>query len=123
MNSIRLANVNLFVADTEKSKTFYTDLLGLEQDQKLSFPPTMIGIKAGVCTLNIQDAKSIGKTVTGNDGMELAFEVTDVDALHQKLKTANVQGLTDVMEQGYGRTFDAKDPDSYLLTFYTMAEG
>lgn len=53
-----LGNINLYVRDIEKSRRFYSDIMGLVEDRERCFPPSFILFNAGGCTLTLQDGSS-----------------------------------------------------------------
>ncbi len=119
MTRVKLASINLFVQDIARSTVFYNDVLGLELDRARSEPEMAI-LDNGGCKLGLQNAASMDRRITSTDGIELGFEVEDVDEVWQKLKKAGADVLGEPVDQGFGRTFDARDPDGYQLTVYKL---
>lgn len=116
-----LGNINLYVQDIERARQFYTDSLGLVENQQRSSPPTFILLEAGGCTLTLQDSSAPGATFGKSNSVELGFLVEDVEAVRVRLKE---QGTTvsDIQRMGWGKGFDTVDPDAHRLTLYQMLD-
>lgn len=116
----RLHNVNLLVADVQRSGQFYGEVLGLTLDARRSAPPAMLLLRGGALSLSLKDrATEAPYKLAGPGDVELGFEVDDPDALHAALRASGVP-VGEVVEQGFGRTFDAQDPDGHHLVFYAL---
>lgn len=120
---LRLSNVNLFVSDLERSYQFYTATLGLTVRTEFETPPTMRILDSGGCTLSLQPDETPWPAGVRRGGVELDFEVDDIDATFLRLKAAGVQIETEPVDHEFGRNFDARDPDGYRLTFFTFGPG
>ena len=118
--SARMSNINLLVRDVYASKQFYTTVLGLTEPEERDGPPTMALLYAGGCTLSLQDAEAIGRTPSASEGIELGFEVEDVDAAWRAMRAAGANVLGEPVEQSFGRTFDARDPDGHRLVIFRL---
>lgn len=116
-----LGNVNLYVQDIERAREFYTDILGLVENQERSFPPTFILLDAGGCTLTLQDSSAPGAAFGKSDSVELGFAVENVEAIRERLIQRGIQ-VSDVQQMGWGGGFDAIDPDGHRLTIYRMRD-
>lgn len=116
----RLSNINLIVRDVYASKTFYTTLLGLTEPDERDGPPTMALLYAGGCTISLQDAEAIGLAGGPAAGIEIGFEVDDVDATWRAMKAAGADVRGEPVSQSFGRTFDARDPDGHSLVIFRM---
>lgn len=116
-----LGNINLYVQDIERARQFYTEFLGLIENQQRSFPPTFILLEAGGCTLTLQDSSAPGAAFGKSNSVELGFVVEDVEAVRVRLKE---QGITvsDIQQMGWGKGFDTVDPDDHRLTLYRMLD-
>lgn len=117
-----LRNVNLLVADVDRARRFYAGVFGLPVDERRSAAPAMLILDTGGgATLSLKDraTEEAGK-VAGPGDVELGFETDDLDAVHRALSAWGVP-LTPIAEQGFGRTFDARDPDGHHLVVYTLA--
>jgi len=109
-----------FVEDVEKSKAFYTDILGqkIEMDfgrcvgfiggfsiWEKSYAYKMIGLKENDNAINKND-------------VELYFEVEDLDELLVKLKINKIKFVHDIIEQPWAqRCFRIYDPDNHIIEF------
>lgn len=116
----KLNNINLIVRDVQRSKDFYIEVLGLE-DTPRSSPPDFAVLDAGQVTLQLQQADGLGESPNPGS-VELSFEVEDVAATLQKLRTAKAQGVSKPKTEPFGSMFDARDPDGYRLNFYALAK-
>ncbi|BAU13446.1 hypothetical protein LEP3755_39850 [Leptolyngbya sp. NIES-3755] len=113
-----LGNINLYVQDIERARQFYTDMLGLVEDQQRSFRPSFIFLNAGGCTLTLQDSSAPGAAFGKSDSVELGF---DVEAVREKLKNQGI-AVSEIQQMGWGGGFDAVDPDGHRLTIYRMRD-
>ena len=116
----RIRNINLLVRDVFAAKTFYTTVLGLAEPDERGGPPTMALLRAGDCTISLQDAAAMGLEPAACDGIELGFEVEDVDAAWRAMQAAGAEVLGEPVDQSFGRTFDARDPDGHRLVIFHM---
>jgi lactoylglutathione lyase len=118
---IVLGNVNLYVRDIERARHFYTNILGLLENQQRSFPPTFILLDSGSCTITLQDSSAPGAVFGKSDSVELGFAVDDIEAVRERLKTQGI-AVSDIQQMGWGGGFDAVDPDGHRLTIYQMRD-
>jgi predicted enzyme related to lactoylglutathione lyase len=111
----------LYVRDVEKSKAFYTKVLGMEFMEALSSPTFVTVRPAGGAMIGLQD-KSASRLPPGREeqsgSVELSFEVEDVDAIWKHWKEHNVEIVSDPMDLPFGRYFLAKDPEGHYLSAY-----
>ncbi|HRC77565.1 MAG TPA: VOC family protein [Kouleothrix sp.] len=114
-----LGNVNLFVRDIEQAKRFYVEGVGLVEDVERSHPPSFALLRAGACTLTLQDASAPGAQFEPSRSVELGFAVDDIEATRERL-AARGATVSDVEQMGWGGGFDALDPDGHRLTIYRM---
>ncbi|GGR15636.1 VOC family protein [Deinococcus ruber] len=116
-----LSNLNLLVTNVEVSQRFYEQALGLTLDVRRSAPPAMLILQtASGCSLSLKDAQTeAAEKRAGPGDIELGFETQDLDTVHAALQTFGVM-VTEIQEQGFGRTFDARDPDGHHLVIYTL---
>jgi catechol 2,3-dioxygenase-like lactoylglutathione lyase family enzyme len=117
---IKFHSAAAFVADIEKSKAFYTGILGQEID--LDFGKNVV-LKCGLTLWEIQPEHIIPSSL-GNDSVsnrtvnrfEFYFEVEAIEGIAGKLKTAGVELLHPVREEPWGqRTIRFFDPDRHLI--------
>ena len=115
---VRFHSAAAFVADIERSKAFYTELLG--QEIELDFGKNVI-LKCGLTLWEIQPTHIIPATL-GSDRLaagnrfEFYFETPDIDEVYQRLHAAGVAFLHPVHEEPWGqRTIRLFDPDLHLI--------
>lgn len=112
--TLGLAHLAIQVSDFDKSVHFYVDLLGFEPRKN---------------TVPLADGRPLVSTIqglgitTGGPGDQkqldhMAFEVSNVEALAQKLKTHEVSFVKDVAPGAYGLTIYVKDPDGNIVELF-----
>jgi len=114
-------SVVLLVEDIERSKRFYSVVLG--QKVVMDFGRN-VGYEGGLAiwerdyALNlIFQGKTEGVKVGGNNA-EIYFESGDVDALYKRLTAEGVKVIHSIVEQPWGqRVFRVYDPDNHILEF------
>lgn len=116
---ITLGNVNLFVRDIERARRFYVEGLGLEQDRERSAPPSFMLLRAGACTLTLQDAATPGAAFGATESVEIGFAVDDVAAMRSQLEAIG-GSVGELQQMGWGDGFDATDPDGHRITVFRM---
>ncbi len=116
----------IYTNNIENSIKFYSDILEFEIDE--FYPnkenPTWVSIRIG------NDRLGIGKTFSdfnhklhprGVDGSGVQFyiNVTNVDKIYEKYRN-KVDIIDDIENKSWGdREFTFKDPDGYLISFYS----
>lgn len=114
--TLGLAHLAIQVSDFEKSKHFYLDLLGFQPRPK---------------TVPLADGRPLVSTIqglgitTGGPGDQkqldhMAFEVTNVEALAEKLKANEVTFVKDVAPGAYGLTIYVEDPDGNIVELFEV---
>jgi catechol 2,3-dioxygenase-like lactoylglutathione lyase family enzyme len=109
-----------FVSNVEKSKKFYTEIIGQKIEMDFgrcvgfiggfsiwdkSYAYTMMGLKEEDISTNKKDA-------------ELYFEIEDLDSLYEKLINEKIKFLHDIVEQPWAqRCFRIYDPDNHIIEF------
>jgi len=111
---MKLSNVILPVSDLEKSARFYGETLGMRETGRV--PGEFVFFDAGTSTLAIR--KTRAKAVAGNT--ELSFEVPDVRATYESLKskvefTSAPRAVTGNATSDLFAT-DFRDPDGHILS-------
>ncbi len=112
----RIAKVILSVNDLEKSVAFYRDVLGMT---KSSTPGEFAFLDGGGVTLALRSAARAGPVIPG--GVEISFEVGDVGATYQELKSKGVtfpyppRAVTHSGDMELLAT-DFRDPDGHVLS-------
>ena len=104
--SYKVGMISLFVRDVAASTTFYTDVIGFQLQTQFSNEEFAIGQLAGGPNISL---RSLNQPPTGTPvtpgGVELSFEVEDIQTAWQEWKSKNVEGLTEVTDMGSGPEF------------------
>ncbi len=118
--NIRLKNVDLSVQNIATSLEFYAKVLNLTNTPQ-SAPPHMVILasEGSSTTLSLHQTGTRGGREVNPGSVELAFECDDLSIAHQTFKDFGYETGT-VETFGFGRSFEAKDPDGYLLNIYTL---
>ena len=118
---MNLGFVILYVQDIGKAKVFYTDVVGLKVVEALS-GPTFVALQSdGGSRLALQDktaARVPQKQPEQSGGVEVSFEVDDVDGTWQRWQDKGVELVTAPVDLPFGRFCMAKDPDGFYLSAY-----
>ena len=121
---MNLGFVILYVDDVEKTKAFYTDLVGMSVLEELSGPHFVTLRPSGGSLIALQDkatAQFPPKDEKQSGGVELSFAVDDVDATWRLWKESGVELLSEPMDLPFGRYFIAKDPEDHYVSIYRLA--
>jgi uncharacterized glyoxalase superfamily protein PhnB len=118
----------IYVSDLRKSIEFYIDLLGFRLGEL--FPdkenPTYAPVIAGenklmLCLARESNEKFYPKGL-GGSGTQLFIRVDNVDGVWEKVKD-KAEVVDPIETKTWGdREFTVKDPDGYLVSFYTPAD-
>lgn len=117
-----LHNINLLVSDPDLSRRFYQQVFGLRLDERRSAPPAMLilhGAAGTTLSLKARDTEDAGK-LAGPGDTELGFATDDLEGCHAALAAFGVPA-SPIIQLGFGRTFDAQDPDGHHLAVYSLA--
>lgn len=114
--TLGLAHLAIQVSDFDKSVHFYVDLLGFK-----SRPDTVPLADGRPLISTIQ---GLGIT-TGGPGDQkqvdhIAFEVANVVALNERLKTNNITFIKDLASGAYGLTIYVEDPDGNTVELFEV---
>jgi catechol 2,3-dioxygenase-like lactoylglutathione lyase family enzyme len=110
-----------FVDNVEKSRTFYTDILGQKIEMDFGRCVGFIGgfaiwdstYACEMMGLGTSDERPLGKR-----NVELYFEIEDIKALFDSLQKENIDFVHEIIEQPWGqRCFRIYDPDSHIIEF------
>lgn len=119
-----LGLVMILTRDMQRTKAFYTGLLGYEVVKEFSSPDEdflFLHSKAGGPNLALQDA---GKETYGisleHGGIALGFAVEDADAVYQDWQSKSVGELSPVMDIGAGHMFATRDPEGNTIQVYSL---
>lgn len=121
---MNLGFVVLYVRDMEKSKAFYTDVLGLTVVEAVSGPNFVTLRPAGGSLIALQDkaaAKFPPALEEQSGSVELSFEVDDVDGTWKRWRDNGVEIVADPVDLPFGRYFLAKDHEGHYLSVYRFA--
>ena len=116
-----LNTVNLFVKDVARATSFYTEVLGLTLDSERSEPPAFALLRAGPCTLTLQDASVPGAQLGAADSVELGFAVDDVQAVAERLAAWGM-AVGQIQQMGWGTALEARDEDGHRMNVLKMRE-
>ena len=113
--------LSIFVRDVAQSTRFYTDVLGFKLQEQFSNETFALGELAGGPNIALRslDQLPAGASATPG-GVEINFEVEDIQSAWQDWKAKNVTGLTEITDMGAGLNFSAKDPDGHCLNVYQL---
>lgn len=122
---MNLGFVILYVQDIHTAKTFYTDVVGLTVIEALS-GPTFVALQSdGGSRLALQD-KTAARVPQGqpeqSGGVEVSFEVDDVDGTWQRWQNKGVELVTAPVNLPFGRFCMAKDPNGFYLSAYHLPQ-
>ena len=116
-----LGNINLVVSDVGQSLQFYTEVLGLMADEARSNLPGFALLRAGGCTLTLQDGPELGVELSPAESVELGFAVDDVEAVRARLVDYGLE-VGEIQQMGWGASLDLRDEDGYRLTVYKLRD-
>lgn len=118
-----LAYASHQVADLDRARAFYQGLLGLKSQG--SYAGTWEEYDVGGETFAVWVASEITPSYFKKEKVtaSIAFEVSDIEAMTQKLKEAGVEFLQDpVNNEGHCITAYLKDPDGNIVTLHELLE-
>jgi predicted enzyme related to lactoylglutathione lyase len=122
---MNLGFIILYVRDMEQTKAFYVEELGATVVDAISGPNFITLRPSGGSLLGLQnkDASQLApKYEEQSGGVELSFEVDDVDSVWQRWKEKGVEIVADPIDLPFGRYFLAKDPDGHYVSIYRFAQ-
>lgn len=111
-------SIVLFVKDLEKSKKFYTEVLGQEVEYDFG---NNIGLKNGISLWKIMTDHVISRSgkhsrIKATKAFEIYFETDDLHTFQEIIVKQNLNILHDLMEEPWGqRTIRFYDPDNNLI--------
>ncbi|GMA63081.1 VOC family protein [Alicyclobacillus fastidiosus] len=109
--------VALQVKDLEKSRIFYTELLGFEEAPQC--PPGAILFKSEPIPFAIRTPLiDLNATTHRGWGTVLWFSCVHADELHDTLERNGIKITQQPFDGPFGRTFSFEDPDGYVLTMH-----
>lgn len=118
----------IYISDLKKSVKFYTEALGLKfglffpSEENATYASVFIGDNKLRLVLAREQNKKLYPKGLGGSGFQLFIQVDDVDMVYQNLKD-KVEIVDEIETKSWGdREFTLKDPDGYLISFYTGTE-
>ena len=117
----KLASINLEVADPEKSKRFYVDVLGMVEDMRRSHPPAFVYLRSDGCDLTL----AIPRWTAGAEPsptVEFGFEVDDIAAMRARLSACGITGAREE-SMGWGEALELRDCDGNRIVIYSLKGG
>ena len=110
----RVDFVSFLTQDIQRSKRFYTDLLGLEVETE---GESDLELRCGQVTLDIFDPSSIGQAFAPSPA-GICLRVPDVDAARADLESHGVESDGDTIQTNVCRMAFFKDPDGNSLILH-----
>ena len=114
--------LELFVADLEVSRDFYTRVLNFRADEKHADGYTPLKSGEVVLSLNLRSHLPEDHPVQTEPnervgrGLEIVLEVDDIDALYAHVRSQGWPISSPLQQQAWGlRDFRLIDPDGYYL--------
>lgn len=118
----------LFVANVDLSRSFYTDILGMKvaKDTPGQVELVFDQVQINLCPVaHIRSGHFLSQSINTRLGsrVEFCFEVEDVEAIYENALKAGVKINEPIRKQPWGRTdFRMSDPDGAYLRITTPAE-
>ncbi len=115
MPEILRARSVLAVQDLERSRRFYTDVLGFTEDA-ISAPGWAFLSKDAFHVMLGECRDEVPAAATGNHSWYIHLVVDDVDAYHREVRAQGAEILTAPTNRAYGlREFTLRTPDGHRL--------
>jgi len=109
----------LYVDLPETSASFYVDLLGapvLESSPTFAMLPLRPGVMLGLWSRHTAEPPpGVSRDAACGGGAEIAFTVSDVDAIHADWLRRGLTVIQPPTEMDFGRSFVAVDRDGHRL--------
>ena len=113
--------VLISVSDTEKSRAFYSETLGLKPASE--WPPYWYEFDAGATTIAIAAPPQNAPQPPYNGGTSVALAVADVPATLEELRGKGVKILQEAEESSVCTMALIADPDGNLLWLHQRKDG
>jgi predicted enzyme related to lactoylglutathione lyase len=113
----------LYVTNLRNSLEFYHQILGFDVGEPYpdEYNPTFAPMFMNGHKLMLQEVEvelpSFHKHGVCGSGIQLFFEVPNVDEAYERLKQS-AQVVDQIADRLWGRTFSIIDPDGYIISFY-----
>jgi catechol 2,3-dioxygenase len=125
----RLGHVGIFVKDLERSKKFYTEVVGLKVSDELSGRAVFMrcGNDHHDTVLFQLSSEKLGRSQSNRvEVQQISYEVDRLDDLRQKAAEVKAQGIAVIGPErktaGMDKTIDFDDPDGNRVQFYCDME-
>ena len=112
--------ITLFVADPQRSKSFYESVFGLapayedEDSAAFNFDNMIVNLLALSAARDLIEPATVAGPETGSR-FQLTIWVDDTDAVCAELKSRGIELLNGPMDREWGvRTASFKDPDGHI---------
>jgi predicted enzyme related to lactoylglutathione lyase len=107
--------LSIQVSDIERSKLFYTEVLGLNIDPK--GPPHAYVFKTEPIAFAIREANSdLSASTKLGWGVAQWFKVSNIGELYERVASSKGKIIAGVQAGPFGDFFTFQDPDGYILT-------
>lgn len=114
---MRVHSVQVFVSDMDRAVTFYRDVLGLPVRVTTPFL-TEFDLEGLSFGLQYMEKQYMSPGVS----MTVDFEVDDIAAKIEDLKSKGVEFTAIVLDQPYAKLAKFRDPDGHLLGLFELTE-
>ena len=115
----------IYVTDLKKSIDFYVNILEFKlgdlypNKDEATYAPVFIDDYKLMLCLARKNNKKFHPNGLGGTGVQMFIRVEDVDKKYQEIKN-KVTVIDEIETKSWGdREFTLKDPDGYLISFYT----
>ena len=112
---MKLATINLIVADAQRSRDFYVNALGLKENQRRSEPSHFFYLESEGAALTVGKPHD-GGAPKASGSVEIGFEVADLQAARSKIESAGVKQES----MHWGDTIQLRDPDGNCIVIYVL---
>src|SRR5512141_1979867 len=105
----------------DRARKFYTQIVGIPVFEPFS-GPNFITLRPDVGSMiALQHVSTVPQDqLKPAGGMEINFEVPNVDQVFDQWKSAGVTMIAAPEDKPFGRIFTASDPDGNLLSVFTL---
>lgn len=111
------------VRDLQKSKEFYTDVLGFEPTNDERPNAVVFKNSAGAIFAIRTPMRPLPKQGQLGVGASLWFDVSDVEDLHTRIVNHQGNVIAPPQDGPFGRQMMVTDLDGYMLVFHQMQNG
>lgn len=114
--NVKLASINLEVADPQRTKRFYIDALGMVENERRSHPSSFVYLESAAGNITLATPQT-ATAAEPSRTMELGFEVDDLDALKARFAANGITGFAP-QSMGWGEVIEGHDPDGHRVIVY-----